>query len=92
MTRTWIVTGSSRGFGRELVKAALEGGDRVLATARRPEEVDDLVQEYGEHIRAAALDVTDAAAASAVVKLAVDTFGALDVVVNNAEVRQLRAH
>jgi NAD(P)-dependent dehydrogenase (short-subunit alcohol dehydrogenase family) len=84
MTRTWLVTGSSRGFGRELVKAALEGGDRVLATARRPEEVDDLVQEYGHSIRAAALDVTDAAAARAVVQLAVDTFGSLDVVVNNA--------
>jgi NAD(P)-dependent dehydrogenase (short-subunit alcohol dehydrogenase family) len=83
-TRTWLVTGSSRGFGREVVKAALERGDRVLATARRPEEVDDLVQEYGERIRAASLDVTDAAAARAVVQLAVDAFGALDVVVNNA--------
>ncbi len=84
MTRTWLVTGSSRGFGREVVKAALEGGDRVVATARRPEELDDLVQEYGDRVRAAALDVTDAAAARAVVQLALDEFGHLDVVVNNA--------
>jgi NAD(P)-dependent dehydrogenase (short-subunit alcohol dehydrogenase family) len=67
-----------------VVKAALEGGDRVVATARRPEELDDLVQEYGDRVRAAALDVTDAAAARAVVQLALDEFGHLDVVVNNA--------
>jgi NAD(P)-dependent dehydrogenase (short-subunit alcohol dehydrogenase family) len=43
MTKTWLITGSSRGFGRDLARAALAGGDRVLATARRPEQLDDLV-------------------------------------------------
>ncbi|HWE62894.1 MAG TPA: oxidoreductase [Chloroflexota bacterium] len=84
MTKTWLITGSSRGFGRELARAALDSGDRVVATARRPEQLDDLVQAYGDRIRAVALDVTDAAAAHAAVQLAVDAFGALDVVVNNA--------
>jgi len=84
MAKTWLITGSSRGFGWELTKAALDRGDRVLATARRPERLDDLVQQYGDRVRAVALDVTDAAAARAAVKVAVDEFGALDVVVNNA--------
>ncbi|GAA4587512.1 SDR family NAD(P)-dependent oxidoreductase [Planotetraspora phitsanulokensis] len=84
MTRTWLITGSSRGFGRELAKAALDDGDKVVATARRPEQLDDLVKEYGDAVRAIALDVTDAAAAHAAVRTAVDEFGRLDVVVNNA--------
>jgi NAD(P)-dependent dehydrogenase (short-subunit alcohol dehydrogenase family) len=84
MTKTWLITGSSRGFGRELAKAVLDDGDRLVATARRPEQLDDLVGEYGDRIRAIALDVTDVAAARAAVQTAVDEFGALDVVVNNA--------
>jgi NAD(P)-dependent dehydrogenase (short-subunit alcohol dehydrogenase family) len=84
MSKTWLITGSSRGFGRELVKAVLDSGDRVVATARRPEQLGDFVQGYGDRIRAVALDVTDAAAARAAVHTAVDEFGALDVVVNNA--------
>src|SRR2546426_5224266 len=84
MAKTWLITGSSRGFGWELARAVLEDGDHVVATARRPEQLDDLVRQYGEHVRTCALDVTDAAAAGAAVKLAVDAFGSLDVVVNNA--------
>ncbi len=84
MSKVWLITGSSRGFGWELAKAVLDSGDRVVATARRPEQLDELVQLYGESIRATALDVTDAAAARAAVQLALDEFGALDVVVNNA--------
>ncbi|MEW2548533.1 oxidoreductase [Streptomyces sp. NPDC047002] len=84
MTQTWLITGSSRGFGRELAVAALEAGDRVVATARRPEDLDGLARTYGDRVRAVALDVTDAAAARAAVKTAVDAFGRLDVVVNNA--------
>lgn len=84
MTQTWLITGSSRGLGRALTEAVLEGGDNVVATARRPEQLDDLVQKYGDRIRATALDVTDAEAARAAVRLAVDTFGRLDVVANNA--------
>jgi NAD(P)-dependent dehydrogenase (short-subunit alcohol dehydrogenase family) len=84
MTKTWLITGSSRGFGQELAKAVLDNGDRVVATARRPEQLEDLVREYGDRVRAVALDVTDAAAARAAVQTAIDEFGTLDVVVNNA--------
>ena len=84
MSKTWLITGSSRGFGWELAKAVLEGGDNLVATARRPEQLDELVPKYGDRVRAVALDVTDAAAARAAVRTAVDEFGRLDVVVNNA--------
>ncbi|SEO88571.1 oxidoreductase [Amycolatopsis saalfeldensis] len=84
MPKTWLITGSSRGFGRELAQAVLESGDRLVATARRPEQLDDLVRKYGESVRAVALDVTDAEAARAAVRTAVAEFGSLDVVVNNA--------
>jgi NAD(P)-dependent dehydrogenase (short-subunit alcohol dehydrogenase family) len=80
--RTWLITGSSRGFGRELTIAALEAGDNVVATARRPDQ--SLVEKYGDRALPVKLDVTDPAAAEAAVRQAVDTFGSLDVVVNNA--------
>ncbi|WP_326835613.1 oxidoreductase [Amycolatopsis rhabdoformis] len=84
MSQTWLITGSSRGFGRELATAVLDHGDRLVATARKPEQLDDLVARYGDRVRAVALDVTDPAAARAAVQVAVDAFGSLDVVVNNA--------
>ncbi len=84
MTKTWLITASSRGFGWELAKAVLDSGDRVVATARRPEQLESLKREYGDRVRTVALDVSDPAAARAAVKLAVDAFGRLDVVVNNA--------
>ena len=84
MSRTWLITGASRGFGRRLAEAVLEVGDDLVATARRPEQLDDLAARYGERIRSVALDVTDAAGASSAVKEAVNAFGRLDVVVNNA--------
>jgi NAD(P)-dependent dehydrogenase (short-subunit alcohol dehydrogenase family) len=84
MSRTWLITGASRGFGRRLAEAVLEFGDDLVATARRPEQLDDLVARYGERTRPVALDVTDAAGASSAVEEAVNAFGRLDVVVNNA--------
>ena len=84
MSKVWFVTGSSRGLGRAIVEHALERGDQVVATARKPEQLDDLVTKYGDQIRAVALDVTDADAARAAVQTAVDAFGGLDVVANNA--------
>jgi NAD(P)-dependent dehydrogenase (short-subunit alcohol dehydrogenase family) len=84
MTRTWMITGASRGFGRNLAEAVLDSGDRLLATARRPEQLADLVSRYGTRVRTAALDVTDPEAARAAVAAAVAGFGRLDVVVNNA--------
>jgi NAD(P)-dependent dehydrogenase (short-subunit alcohol dehydrogenase family) len=83
MKQVWFVTGSSRGFGRALVRAALEAGDLVAATARRPEQLADLSAEYGDSIHPIALDVTDQAAASAIAE-ARGRFGRLDVIVNNA--------
>jgi NAD(P)-dependent dehydrogenase (short-subunit alcohol dehydrogenase family) len=84
MVKTWLITGSSRGFGSELARAVLERGEHLVATARRPADLDGLVAEYGDQVRAVALDVTDSAAARAAVRTAVDGFGRLDVVVNNA--------
>jgi len=84
MSKTWLITGSSRGLGRALTEAVLAAGDRVVATARKPEQLDELVTRYGEQIRAVALDVTDAEAARAAVQTAIDEFGGLDVVANNA--------
>jgi NAD(P)-dependent dehydrogenase (short-subunit alcohol dehydrogenase family) len=84
MSKVWFITGSSRGFGRELVRAALAAGDRVAATARRPEQLDDLVSGYGDRIAALQLDVTDPDAARAAIASARERFGRLDVVVNNA--------
>ncbi|MFI0967812.1 SDR family NAD(P)-dependent oxidoreductase [Streptomyces sp. NPDC021080] len=82
--QTWFVTGSSRGFGRALVRAALEAGDTVAATARRPEQLDDLAAEFGDRIAPIALDVTDPAAAKAALEEARKHFGRIDVLVNNA--------
>ncbi|GAS87624.1 SDR family NAD(P)-dependent oxidoreductase [Mycolicibacterium brisbanense] len=84
MSKVWFVTGSSRGLGRALVRAALQEGDRVAATARRPEQLADLVEEFGERVYPLALDVTDPAAAAAALAAARDRFGRLDVIVNNA--------
>ena len=84
MAKTWLITGSSRGFGWELAQAVLDSGDTVLATARRPDQLDELVRKHGDRVRTFALDVTDAAAARAAVQAAADEFGSLDVVVNNA--------
>jgi NADP-dependent 3-hydroxy acid dehydrogenase YdfG len=84
MAKTWLITGASRGFGRALAEAVLGVGDQLVATARRPEQLGDLVAANGDRIQAVALDVTDAAAAEAAVKSAVSAFGSLDVVVNNA--------
>ncbi|MCS5719109.1 SDR family NAD(P)-dependent oxidoreductase [Herbiconiux sp. CPCC 205763] len=80
----WFITGSSRGFGRSLVSAALEAGDRVVATARRPEQLAPFVEKYGDRILPVALDVTDAEQVRAAVAQGVDRFGRLDVIVNNA--------
>ena len=84
MSSVWLITGSSRGIGNELAKAVLAAGHRLVATARRPEDLSALVEQYGERVRAVALDVTDSASARAAVQQAVDAFGRLDVVVNNA--------
>jgi NAD(P)-dependent dehydrogenase (short-subunit alcohol dehydrogenase family) len=84
MTKTWFITGASKGFGREWTEGALERGDRVAATARRLETLDALVDAYGDSVLPIRLDVTDRDADFAAVQQAADHFGRLDVVVNNA--------
>ncbi|MFF5076617.1 oxidoreductase [Actinoplanes sp. NPDC000266] len=82
--KVWLVTGSSRGLGRSIAEAAAADGASVVATARRPEQLDDLVAKFPDSVRAVALDVTDPAAAEAAVAATLEAFGRLDVVVNNA--------
>jgi NAD(P)-dependent dehydrogenase (short-subunit alcohol dehydrogenase family) len=82
--KTWFITGTSKGFGREWAEAALERGDRVAATARDLEQLRPLADKYGDAVLALRLDVTDRAAVFAAVREAAGHFGTLDVVVNNA--------
>jgi|SRR6185437_17097388 len=84
MSKVWFITGSSRGFGRQFVQAALERGDRVAATARSTHSLADLAGAHGDAILPLSLDVTDKAAVDQVVKRAHEHFGRLDIVVNNA--------
>lgn len=80
----WFLTGTSRGFGREWAVAALERGDRVAATARDIDTLDDLVERFGDAVLPIELDVTDREADFAAVARAHEAFGRLDIVVNNA--------
>ena len=82
--KTWLITGSGNGLGRNIAEAALKAGDNVVAGARRTEELAPLVAQYGERVKPVTLEVRDEAAAKVAVQLAVDTFGQLDVLVNNA--------
>jgi NAD(P)-dependent dehydrogenase (short-subunit alcohol dehydrogenase family) len=91
MTRTWFITGAANGLGRDITEEVLARGDQVAATARRPEELADLVQTYGERIEAIELDVRDAQGAEAAVAQAIKRFGRLDVIVNNAGYGKLSA-
>lgn len=84
MSKVWLITGAARGLGRSVAEAVLAAGDRLVATARDPGRLADLQKRYGGQLRTAVLDVTDADAARAAVQTAVDGFGRLDVLVNNA--------
>jgi NAD(P)-dependent dehydrogenase (short-subunit alcohol dehydrogenase family) len=82
--QVWLITGSSRGFGRSLAQAVLAAGHQLIATARSTGPLAELAEHYGEQVRAVSLDVTDPAAAQRAADTAVTEFGHLDVVVNNA--------
>ena len=85
MTRRWFITGGTPGgFGMAFAEAALEAGDRVVLTARRPAELREWAQDYGGRVHVAALDVTDAAQIRDAVDAAHERFGGIDVLVNNA--------
>ncbi|ALG05980.1 SDR family oxidoreductase [Kibdelosporangium phytohabitans] len=83
-SRVWFITGASRGLGRAFTEAALAAGDRVVGAARDVTPLDDLVEQHPDRVLALSLDVTDRAAVFDVVGKAVQHFGRLDIVVNNA--------
>ena len=84
MARTRLITGCSRGLGNALARTVLEGGDNLVATARNQNDLAALVELGGDRVVAVALDVTDTSAAARAVATAIDRFGGLDIVVNNA--------
>ena len=84
MTKVWFITGSSRGLGRSLTEAVLAKGDKVAATARQPQQLNDLVTRYPGQILPLQLDVTKKEEIVNAVEQAVDHFGRIDVLVNNA--------
>jgi NAD(P)-dependent dehydrogenase (short-subunit alcohol dehydrogenase family) len=91
MSKVWFVTGSSRGLGRNFVEAALSRGDKVAATARNVEGFGNLVAAFGDAVLPLELDVTDRDAVFDSVRRAVEHFGRIDVVVNNAGYAQIGA-
>ena len=82
--RTWLITGVSSGFGRELTVQLLEQGERVVGTVRRPDAVADLAERYPQTFHPQLLDVTDTAAIRDVVDRSFGAFGRIDVIVSNA--------
>ena len=82
-TRVWFITGASRGMGLEFARTALANGQKVVATARRPQAVTDALGE-GENLLPVALDVTDLSSIAAAVQSAKEAFGGIDILVNNA--------
>lgn len=84
MAKVWLITGSGNGLGRDIAEAALSAGDTVVAGARRIDELKPLVEQFSERITPVPLDVRDENAAKAAVQAAVDTYGRLDALVNNA--------
>src|SRR6516162_1975467 len=84
MSKVWLVTGSASGLGRNIAEEILASGDCLVATARDPRRLEDLVAKYRNRVRTVPHDVVDENAAYAAVQVAVDAFGRLDVVVNNA--------
>ncbi|WP_419730932.1 oxidoreductase [Lichenicola sp.] len=83
-TPVWFITGCSTGFGREIARLILERGWRVVATARKPEQLQDLVAGHEDRALAIRLDVTDKQSVAASVDAALEKFGRIDVLVNNA--------
>lgn len=82
--KVWFITGSSTGFGRTLAETVLKNGDHLIATARKPEQLQDLIAQYPETALALRLDVTDKAEIKTTIEQAVAKFGQIDVLVNNA--------
>ncbi|MEV0283647.1 SDR family NAD(P)-dependent oxidoreductase [Kribbella sp. NPDC050820] len=90
-TKTWIITGASAGLGLALAEAALRAGEQVVGTARRAGRFDALKDQYGDRLLVVEHDVRDRSGAAAVVERALDVFGRVDVLVNNAGAGQVGA-
>lgn len=84
MSKVWLITGSSRGLGRAFTEATLDAGEKVAATARNINDLVDLQKRFGNQVLPLALDVTNEAQAEEAVRNTIETFGRLDVLVNNA--------
>src|SRR6202790_3560982 len=84
MSKVWLITGASRGLGRAFTEEALKAGHHVVATARNLQQLVDVTREFGVSVRTVSLDVTNEAQAKHAVDAAIQTFGSLDVLVNNA--------
>lgn len=82
--KTWFITGCSTGFGREIARKAISAGYNVVATARNPVQIEDLAAENHENVLLLPLDVTNEAQVRAAVQQALEKFGQIDVLVNNA--------
>ena len=89
MNKVWFITGAARGLGAAIAKAALADGDKVVVSGRRIEPLLEVFAEYGERVLAVPLDVTDEAQSLVAVETAVERFGRIDVLVNNAGYGQL---
>jgi len=84
-TKTWFITGGTPGgFGMAFAEAALEIGDRVVLTARRPDELLSWAEKYGDRVFVVRLDVTDAEQVQEAIRAAEEHFRGIDVLVNNA--------
>src|SRR6266478_3199108 len=84
MSKIWLITGASRGLGRAFTEEALKAGHRVVAAARNSEHLINVASKFGDSVRAVSLDVTNEAQAKCALDAAIQTFGGLDVLVNNA--------
>lgn len=84
MNKTWLITGASSGLGKIMTAQLLERGDRVIATARREQALQDLSNAHGDRLQVLALDVTDTAQIARVIDHAFERFGRIDVIVSNA--------
>src|SRR5258707_5212005 len=84
MSKVWLITGASRGLGRSLTQEALKAGHRVVATPRNAEPLAEVASKFGESVQTVPLDVTNEAQAKNAVEAAIETFGCVDVLVNNA--------
>ena len=82
--KVWLVTGAGRGMGVDIAEAAMAAGNAVVATGRRPEAVEQALGGVQDDLLVVKLDVTSPADAQAAVQAAVDRFGRIDVLVNNA--------